>query len=176
MTETISHVALQKLNGIDKQGSFFPLPSITIRQDERTCLIIHAPHVSDKEIITNDLVEIKPDHSFKVIGRWDNVINSGGVKIIPEKVEDQISKLFAEHKIKNDFFIAPLADSKLGQTANLIIEGELENVTKLQSDMKDLLHKYELPKQMFFLKKFIRTESGKINRTSTVNLLPVRPL
>jgi O-succinylbenzoic acid--CoA ligase len=177
MTETISHIALQKLNGVDRQNFFVPLPLVRIKKDDRGCLVVTAPHVSGPEIITNDLVEINNDQSFKIIGRWDNVINSGGVKINPEKIEAAVGQAFSNCKIKNEYFITGMNDLKFGKTVNLIIEDEIWDETKkemIESELKKALPKFELPKEIYFLKNFVRTASGKINRAATVNLLPVR--
>jgi len=100
MTETITHIAVKKLNkfagGIDNSNvissavekSYYQiLPNITIATDQRGCLVINAPKVSSEEIITNDLVEIISDNEFNWLGRIDGVINSGGIKLIPEQIE-----------------------------------------------------------------------------------------
>ncbi|MBI3482279.1 MAG: AMP-binding protein, partial [Bacteroidetes bacterium] len=114
MTETISHVALQKLNGPDLQEYFEALENVRFRVDERGCLCIKANHL-DREIITNDLVTLISSQKFKWLGRIDNVINSGGIKIIPEKIESVLEKIFDSLQIKKRFFVAGLPDEKLGQ-------------------------------------------------------------
>ncbi len=91
MTETLSHIALQKLNGKNAQDFFEVLPGITITKDERGCLVINAPHISVDPVITNDLVELFGSSQFRWLGRVDTIINTGGVKVIPEKIEATIS-------------------------------------------------------------------------------------
>jgi O-succinylbenzoic acid--CoA ligase len=170
MTESISHIALQKLNGVDKQNNFFPLRSIEIEKDERGCLSIKAPHVSKQPIITNDLVTIHPDQSFQVLGRWDNIINSGGVKISSEKVEARISEIFSQHKINAPFFIGSWPDEKLGQQLILVVESTpwLPAVkNKLMIEIKNVVDKFENPKEIYFVGQFLRTETGKIKRIET---------
>jgi O-succinylbenzoic acid--CoA ligase len=170
MTETISHIALQKLKG-NKQNNFIPLPSIEIEKDERGCLLIKAPHISKNAIITNDLVDINSDQSFHVSGRWDNIINSGGVKISPEKVEAKISEVLHKHKIHAPFFIDALPDEKLGQQIILVVESKpwLPAVkNKLMTEIKKEVDKFENPKEIYFANEFVRTETGKIKRTETL--------
>ncbi len=110
MTETVSHIALQPLNGPLASEYFTVLPGIKISADDRGCLEINAPHFGEK-IVTNDLVEIKNSSHFKWLGRVDNIINTGGKKVIPEKIEAQINRLFDQHKVKNKFLISSIRGS-----------------------------------------------------------------
>ncbi len=169
MTETISHVALKKLNGKAKSDYFEILPGITIRQDERACLCIKAPYLPD-EIITNDVVELKNLKAFIWLGRFDHVINSGGVKIFPESTEKKIANAFLQLNFKNEFFIAGLPDERLGQSVTLIVEGSLtlDQQQLLETKLKKELSKFEIPRSIKAAQKFVRTENGKINRAETI--------
>jgi O-succinylbenzoic acid--CoA ligase len=169
MTETISHIALQKLNGEGSQDYFTALENIRLRLDERGCLCIKAGHL-DNEIITNDLVELIDSKKFKWLGRIDNVINSSGIKIIPEKLEAIFEKIFESIKLTNRFFIAALPDEKLGQRAVIICEGfPLSSYVQqlIIEEAGKVLGKYELPKEFKFVEKFTETVTGKINRYSS---------
>ena len=119
MTETCSHIALRRFNGLEKSNFFTVLNGISIHKDERHCLIIEAPHLLDSEIITNDIVEIISPKSFKWLGRYDSVINSGGVKIHPEQVEKKL-----ENVISVGFFIGSIPDEQLGEKVVLFIESQ----------------------------------------------------
>ncbi|MFM7856476.1 MAG: AMP-binding protein [Flammeovirgaceae bacterium] len=105
MTETLSHIALKKINGPARSDYFKILPGVHIRQDERACLCITAPHLQH-EIITNDVVEMKNLEEFIWLGRVDNVINSGGIKIFPEATEQKIEHLFSEMGLNHRYLIA----------------------------------------------------------------------
>ena len=96
------------------------------------------PHLGEK-IVTNDLVEIKNSSHFKWLGRVDNIINTGGVKVIPEKIEAEINRLFEQHKVKNKFLISGISDPVLGSKVILVIEGELAGITleTLKSHLKE---------------------------------------
>ena len=168
MTETVSHIALQPLNGPLASEYFTVLPGIKISADERGCLEINAPHLGEK-IVTNDLVEIKNSSHFKWLGRADNVINTGGVKVIPEKIEAEIHRLFEQHKVKNKFLISSIPDPMLGSKVILVIEGELAGVTleTLKSHLKKILSNYEIPKEIYTNINFVFTENGKVNRRET---------
>jgi len=162
MTETITHIALKKLNGKDKNKYFVALQDVWFEQDNRNCLVIFAPHISEEYIITNDIVDLKSKTEFEYIGRYDNTINSGGIKMNPETIEKKIKAL-----INRRFFIYGKPDVKLGKKVILIVEGKpkkyiedvLENIT---------FSKFEKPKEIVFINQFMETGNGKINREFTV--------
>ena len=171
MTETLSHIALQKLNGDNAHDYFEALPGISLSQDERGCLIIQAPHLSDIPIITNDLVHFVAPRQFRLLGRADSVINSGGVKVIPEKIEALIGILLDEMKMTQRFFVAALPDERLGQSVNLFMEGVPiggEKEKLVRQKMSTLLNRYECPKAIHYVPSFINTDTGKINKPKTI--------
>lgn len=90
MTETLSHIALRRLSGHHPEASYYPLPGVDLATDHRGALVITAPYLAQEPILTNDRVELLTDGSFVVLGRIDNVINSGGVKIQVEEIEDKL--------------------------------------------------------------------------------------
>lgn len=170
MTETVTHIAARRLNNFDRspirkeEWHFFTaLPNVQISQDLRGCLVIDAPFVSSKELITNDLVKIHSEKTFDWLGRIDNVINSGGVKIFPEQIEGKLSEFMDQR-----YLIASDEDETLGQRVILVIEGRQHDLDK---SIFKVLDKYEVPKQVYFLPKFVNTFSGKIQREDTLKLL-----
>lgn len=174
MTETLSHVALQKLNGSNAQDHFEALPGIALSQDDRGCLVIHASHISDKPIVTNDLVEFVTSSTFRWLGRADNIINTGGIKVIPEKIEAAIELIFDELNVSTRFFIAGVPDSTLGQSVTLIMEGHELPVhiqELLQKKLMESLERYERPKSIRYVSVFVSTDTGKINKLKTIALL-----
>lgn len=178
MTETISHVALQQLNGEQAQVYFEVLDGINISKDERECLVIQASYLTSEKIITNDLVEIIDEKKFRWLGRWDNVINSGGVKVVPETVELAVQEIFDSLKLTNQFFVAGLPDEKLNQKVALIVEGSsFTNDTQwnIEKELEEKIGRYERPKELKFIGNFMRTENGKVKRDDTLNLIPIRP-
>ncbi len=186
MTETITHIAVKPLNHIASLGKkvrkelkghenatsmrpnhdvslYNTLPHVTISQDERGCLVIHAPKVSEKKIITNDVVSIISDNAFKWLGRIDHVINSGGIKIHPEAVEKKLAV-----RIQQRFFVAGIPDQLLGEKLVLLVEGKQ---TEINLNHGLGLSKYELPKQIYFVQKFVETQTKKIQRSATLDLI-----
>lgn len=175
MTETLSHIALQRLNGENPENYFQVLSGIKLTIDERGCLVIHAPHINSISIVTNDLVELIDGVRFIWLGRADNIINSGGIKIIPEKIETVVESIFDELKLENRFFIAGLPHSELGQSATLIIEGKLSEVQEqtIIELMKKEINRYEIPKSIRYSLAFVQTETNKINKRKTLEIMLV---
>ena len=156
MTETITHIAARKLG----EKAFTVLPNVTISYDDRNCLVIHAPRISPEVIMTNDIVELVNENQFIFLGRMDNVINSGGIKLIPEQIEEKLAGKISQH-----FFIASKPDNELGEKVVLVIEGEKQ---EFDDSLYDGLDKYEKPKEILFIQKFKETASGKIMRKETM--------
>lgn len=166
MTETCSHIALRRFNGKEKSDNFTVLNGVTIRLDERGCLAIRAPHLLKEEIQTNDMVELKGTTSFRWLGRADSTINSGGIKIHPEQVEKQLEGI-----IHSGYFISSVPDDVLENKVVLVIESEPytpQQQEKLKDRLEDILSKYEVPKQIFFLPTFVYSESHKVLRKPTL--------
>lgn len=167
MTETITHIAVKKLNNIISNDSEKPhyktLPNVQLSQDNRDCLVIDAPKVAEEKIITNDVIRLISDTEFEWLGRYDNVINSGGVKLHPEKIEEKLSKI-----ISNRFFVIGVPDKRLGEKLVLVVEGKEYNI--ILNEAKELT-KYETPKEVYFVDQFIETETKKIQRKKTLDLV-----
>jgi len=170
MTETCSHIAARRLNPTKKKKpirAFKLLPNVSIAQDDRGCLIIKAPNVLDEEILTNDVVEIITYKKFIWKGRYDNVINSGGIKLFPEEIERKINKVL-DHR----FFVTSMPDDSLGEKLVLFVEDDFSEDTlyHLKDSLSNLksLDKYEKPKKIYLVEKFEETANGKIHRENTL--------
>ncbi len=170
MTETITHIAIKALNkasGLTSDNDlYYALPNVKLSKDIRNCLIIDAPEVSDEILITNDIVDLISDDKFKWLGRFDNMINSGGVKLIPEQIEEKLQTI-----ISNRFFIASLPDDILGEKVVLIIEGSIQKNLKPRISNLKSIDKYEIPKEIYFVERFVMTETKKIQRKKTLDLI-----
>ena len=166
MTETISHIAVRPLNGKEKSIVFSALPKVNFSQSEEGCLQIHAPEISEETVITNDVVELLSPASFKFLGRIDNVINTGGVKVHPEAIEEKLSL-----HIKQPFFIASEKDDSLGERVIVIIESEKQLQFEDFSEAFEALSAYEKPKKIYSIKELIYTETGKIKRAEVLKKL-----
>jgi O-succinylbenzoic acid--CoA ligase len=172
MTETVSHFAARKVNnrksGKVESGPFKALPKISVSADENHRLIIKAPQLLDKPLLTNDVVEIESYKKFYWKGRYDNVINTGGIKVHPEEVEKKLQKLITQR-----FFLSGMPDDALGEKIVLFVE--LSFSEKTISDLKEAidnlksLSKYEKPKKIYLVEKFEETPNGKVNRERTIS-------
>jgi len=169
MTETCSHIALQRINGHEPDSCFVPLPGVGVHVDERGCLVIEVPELSSVKIITSDLAEVS-ERGFRILGRADHVINSGGIKISPELLEKEISRI-----IGRECLVIPFPDDKLGQKAVLVVEKTNDNLWVddkiLWETLKRDLKKYEVPKMLIQLDGFVRKENFKIDRMATLRTI-----
>lgn len=156
MTETITHIAAKKIG----EKAFTVLPNVKVSKDERECLVIDAKNISKDKIVTNDIVNLISDTQFSWKGRFDNVINSGGVKLMPEKIEDKLSTL-----IPRRYFVSGQPDETLGQKVVLYVEGA---PLSIEDEVFAVLDKFEKPKEVLFIPKFEETATGKIMRTESM--------
>jgi O-succinylbenzoic acid--CoA ligase len=169
MTETVSHVALRRLNGATASDYFVPLPGVALSQDARGCLVIQAGELAqDQTLVTNDVVELRADGQFRWLGRADNIINSGGVKVQAERVEQALSHLpdLAGRRL----FVAAQPHPELGQAVIAVIEGAPlpELAAHLAGRAVPGLSRYEIPRQIYFVPHFAETATGKIDRRATL--------
>lgn len=158
MSETLSHIALKQIYPI-AEDYFKVLEGVEISLDKRGCLQIFAPNLNSETLLTNDLVEINNVKEFRFLGRIDNVINSAGLKIYPEKLESLVKK-----EISNEVVFLGIADELLGQKLLLIIEGQegadlIQQLAKITYPSKN-----HQPKEVIFISKFPRIPNGKIDR------------
>lgn len=173
MTETITHIAIKQVNHLDNarmdglKDVFKTVPNVSLATDTRGCLVIEAPKVAEGLLITNDMVDLISQYEFRWLGRYDNVINSGGIKLIPEQIESKLSSIISQR-----FFVAGLPDKKLGQKLVIVVEGKMDKkeVRQLLNTAKGL-SKYQIPKTVFVVPEFLETETGKIRRSKTLELL-----
>ena len=165
MSETLSHIALKSI--LPKREEYFRiLDGIKISQDQRGCLVINAPQLNSKTLITNDLIKLKNKREFKFLGRIDNIINSGGIKISPESLEDWIKKF-----TPNELVLIGIPDINLGEKLVLVLEGEEGLNLKSHILQLPFEKKYLKPKEIIFIEKIPRTPNNKIDRLGLKNLL-----
>jgi O-succinylbenzoic acid--CoA ligase len=166
MTETITHVAVRRVNGEDKTNVYSALPNVSFDLDSRGCLVIDAPIQGSSKVVTNDLVTLHDAKSFEWLGRYDNVINSGGIKLYPEKME-----LLLRDFIKVPFIISSLQDQALGEQLILVLQLDDPKQVATYSEAISELEPYHRPKKIFTLSKFPLTQTGKIKRSAIKDLI-----
>ena len=172
MSETLSHIALKQISPVQEEY-FTVLNDVEISVDERNCLKIFAPKLNPEILQTNDIVELMHFDSaqgdkkqFKFLGRFDNVINSGGVKIFAEELENLVKK-----HIDRDLVFLGKTDEILGEKLVLVIEGSEDGNLKSQISNLKFENKFHSPKEIFFLEKFPRAENGKVLRKEILKFL-----
>lgn len=174
MTETSSHIALRKITQED--SGFRPLPGVVLSTSDNGRLIID--NVTRESIVTNDLVEFDNDGYFRILGRADNVIITGGLKVIPELLESKIKKLLKEAPFADeikDVMITSAPDTKWGEAIRLIIESkdsDPELADEVQKYLKHFkgegLEKHEIPKTYMVVTNLPRTQNGKLKRREQI--------
>ena len=165
MTETVTHIAVKEINA-KSNNLFKTLPGTKINSNQEGCLTIDAPHVAHDTIVTTDLVDIIDEQTFKWLGRADNIINSGGVKLIPEQIEEKLNAIITDR-----YFVFSMPDASLGEQLCLLVEGLPSTIDNISEQLRNnkSLKKYEHPKRIFFTDKFEETPTGKVNRKMTLS-------
>jgi O-succinylbenzoic acid--CoA ligase len=161
MTETLTHVAMRKLNGPHRSRTYHALDGVALKKDVRECLVISDRLLGVSGLVTNDQVVLHAPDEFSYLGRIDNVINSGGVKVNPEVVEDKL-----QMHLKNRILVAGKKDPTLGEKVILVVE--LAGSGKPQGLHAAIegagLNKFEIPRVVYFMDFFPESSSGKILR------------
>lgn len=172
MTETLSHIALRRLSGEDASEWYTPFDSVTVSLNDESCLVINAPLVHDGALVTNDIAELSPNgREFRIIGRKDNVICSGGVKLHIEELERQIASQIPSlcaSAGKEQFCVTKRPDPKFGEVAILLVT----NPDMTLDVIKPLLSgqaKWAI-KQLVRVPAIPMTPNGKIDRKAAKDL------
>ncbi|MBQ8990354.1 MAG: AMP-binding protein [Prevotella sp.] len=166
MTETLSHIALRRLNGPEASEWYTPFPSVKVSLSDEGCLIIDAPEVCAEPLVTNDIAELTQRGRFRILGRKDNVICSGGIKIQAEEVERQLkSRLRVPH------IITKAPDPKFGERVVILTEGDVEEVRTV---CQEVLPKYQQPRDYIHVDRIPLTETGKPARRDAESIAKKR--
>ena len=158
MTETLSHIALRRLNGETASKHYYPFPSVELSLSAESTLVIKAPLICGEVLQTNDIACLYSDGSFTIAGRKDNVINSGGIKIQAEEMEKRLRPF-----IPVPFVVTSVPDPRLGQALTLLIAGQVD-VRELESKLQTVLDAYHRPRHIFMTESIPQTENGKTDR------------
>ena len=156
MTETLSHVALRRLNGPDASLWYTPFPSISVSLSSDNCLIIDAPEVCPEHLVTNDIAELSPDYRFRILGRKDNIICSGGLKIQAEELERELRPY-----LNDPFIITKRSDEKFGEIVVFLTQGSVDEARKI---CERTLPKFHQPRAYLHVSHIPLTATGKFAR------------
>ena len=162
MTETLSHIAMRRLNGTTATDLYSPLQGVKVSLNSEGCLVIEAPHVCSQTLTTNDIAEICDDGRFRILGRKDNVICSGGIKMHIESIEARIGEM------ECDYAITSLPDEKFGEIVVMLHTGLDEEETI--AICRSRLSRYEVPKRLIYCTEIPKTGTDKIARQEVKQL------
>ncbi len=193
MTETLSHIALRRLSGSDASDYYTPFSNISVSLNDKSCLCIEAPNLCQQVLVTNDVAEFSETDSrqFRILGRIDNVIDSGGIKIQIEDIEEAI-----HDKLDIEFAITKQPDEKFGETIAILIKFDnlpdnaftdkheyeedcpiSKKVMQIKDTLMHILPKYWIPRQYYVCSRIPHTGTGKIARKEVyemvTNLSPI---
>ena len=177
MTETLSHIALRRVNGPQPDAAYRPLPGVRLTTDSRGCLVIDAPHIGVSALHTHDVVTLRADGSFTVIGRTDNVVCSGGLKFAIEPLEQRL------HLDTTTCVLTAVPDTQYGQALTLVYAAVPPHVRALapadaarawRTYCAARLSRYEVPKHFIAVTSIPRTPTGKPARAAIARLAAAR--
>lgn len=169
MTETLTQVAVRNINGEGVSEYFRPLPGVGLKLDERNCLVIDYPALLDEPLVTNDLVYLNADQTFLLVGRADRTINSGGIKVQAEAVEEAVGNYFQKVEVSIPFFIHAIPDEVLGEKVVLVLEKAWDKEDELRKQVQQALRTpVPFPTEILQKTPFSYTQSGKIDREATL--------
>lgn len=170
MTETVSHIALRRLNGKAPSLDYETLPGVKISLDGRGCLVVEGEVTANTPVVTNDMVELVNSRSFRWLGRIDEVVNSGGVKLFPEEIDGKIAGHLQGLIGPCQYFTYGLPDPELGQKLVLFVETAAKEAVpgEIIAILKKELPPYHAPKEVIKVTTFAKTPSGKIDKRKTV--------
>lgn len=167
MTETLSHIALRRISGDDASLWYEPFDGVEVSLSPDGCLVIYAPDVNPERLVTNDIVELErcPDgkRRFRIIGRRDNVIDSGGIKIQTEEVERLLRPV-----MPCGYMITKVKDARLGEAVTLLVDGM--NVPDIEKICRETLPKHWVPRHILKVDSLPTTETGKPARAEAAAL------
>jgi O-succinylbenzoic acid--CoA ligase len=169
MTETLTHVAIRKLN--PPEAAFRALPGVTLWLSQNLCLSLQLDHLGIDHVETNDVVQLQTRDTFTVTGRHDNIINTAGMKVLPEMLELKIKDIMQQHFFDCAFFIGGVKDKQFGEKVVLFVEyafisDSAKNLVFEQ--IKQVLRNFEVPKEMVAVPEFKRSDMGKLKRQETI--------
>ena len=171
MTETVSHVALRRLNGSEASEAFCVVGDTQLGTDERGCLTLRGAVTNQQLVVTNDQVSLIDQQRFRWLGRYDWVINSGGVKVSPESVERTVAERWTVPLPPPRFLVAGVPDRRLGQRVVLLVEGPPAPAADQQTLLRSVaasVPRYHAPQEIYYLPHFPQTPGGKLDRQKTV--------
>jgi O-succinylbenzoic acid--CoA ligase len=160
MTETLSHIALRRLSGPEASEWYTPFPSVKVSLSDEGCLVIDAPEVCAERLVTNDIADLSlgpgPSDRFRILGRKDNVICSGGIKIQAEELERQLRP-----HLRVPYLISKRPDAKFGEVVVLLTEGSVDEARQV---CERVLPKFHQPRAYMHVDQIPLTATGKPQR------------
>lgn len=164
MTETLSHIALRRLNGPEAGEAYHPLPGVSVSLSSEGTLVIDAPAITPQRLVTHDRARLLPDGGFVILGRLDNVICSGGIKLQVEQIERRLADMPCA------FVVTAVPDDRLGEAVTLLYTAADDRSDDLEARCRERLERYEVPRHLWRVDRLPLTETGKPARAEVRRL------
>ena len=164
MTETLSHIALRRLSGAEASEWYEPFDGVGVTTNADGCLVIDAPAVCAHPLVTNDIAEVAPDgRRFRIRGRRDNVVCSGGLKLQIEEMEARL-----QPHLNVPYMISKCPDDKFGEAVVLLaVTDDMESVREV---CRKHMPRYEQPRYFLAVGELPMTPTGKPARAEAMKL------
>lgn len=177
MTETVSHIAMRRVNGTEAEIAYTALDGINIKLDERQCLCIQGPATDGQWVESNDVVKLLNERQFVWRGRSDNMLNSGGIKVALEEIESALAVLITTEPALNwlqtaSFAVGRMPDPRFGESAALWVSGLVASESERVNSLRVMREKLPLawaPKAILSIGQLPVLESGKLNRQALIS-------
>ena len=163
MTETASHVALRPLGS----PIYTAVGSTVFSVNTDECLCISAPHLGIAQLQTQDRVRLLDKKRFHYEGRLDHVINSGGIKLHPEKFESVCDA----HSIQA--VMSAKGHERYGQLPVMVLR-TMDDVKGLRKALR-LWDGTAMPKEACIVPEWPLLENGKLDRLKLQTFIKSHP-
>jgi O-succinylbenzoic acid--CoA ligase len=118
----------------------------------------------DGWLTTGDLGSWSEDGALRVLGRASELINSGGYKVNPLRVEAAVNAKFGDDL--GDLCVVATTDDRFGEAVTLVITSPTAPDLDTLRNRLDSLERHELPRKIIAVESIPRTETGKPMRKS----------
>lgn len=175
MTETASQIATLKpdefLKGKFNSGKILPHAKIIIDNQpgniniqSKSLALGYYPQMWENRnsFVVDDIGFLDSQDYLHIMGRNSDKIITGGENIYPLEIETAIRKT----QMVTDVCVIGITDKYWGQALTAIYVPKDENIShrEIQTQLKNQLSKFKIPKHWISLAKLPRNNQGKINR------------
>ena len=112
--------------------------------------------------VPGDWAEVLADGTLVLLGRGSVCINTGGEKVFPEEVEEELKR----HQSVRDAVAVGIPDTRFGETICAVVEaepGHEPTLDELSAHVKSRLAAYKAPRNLVIVDSIGRAPNGKVD-------------